>query len=86
MAIPNNITREHIFQAMLKIKREGVPARRHEREWAIKYEEDIYPCKLLISWGNIYANGTELGPNPNVFTTENAQQYLGHLGFEIVAV
>lgn len=50
MAIPTNIEREHIFQAMLKIKRDSIPVHREAREWAIIYEDEVYPCKLLISW------------------------------------
>lgn len=81
MAIPQNIEREHIFQAMLKIEREGIPPRRGPREWATQYEGNIYPCKLLISWANIYANGIELDPDPKVFTTYMAQEYLHKKGF-----
>ena len=55
MPIPENIERENIFQAMLKVKREEVPAKRLPREWAILYEDEVYPCKLLISWANIYS-------------------------------
>ena len=84
MPIPNNILREHVFQAMLKIKREGTPDRRNPRKWALKYENEIYPCKLLISWGNLYANGEELDPNPNNFQAEMANKYLTNLGFEII--
>ena len=81
MPIPNNIEREHIFQAMLKIEREGIPVRRDAREWATEYEGKQYPCKLLISWGNIYANGVELDPDPTNFTTYMAQEYLLEKGF-----
>jgi hypothetical protein len=84
MPIPNNILREHVFQAMLKIKREGTPNRRNPRNWALRYENEIYPCKLLISWGNLYANGEELAPNPNNFQAHMANEYLTSLGFEII--
>ncbi|MCB0738669.1 MAG: hypothetical protein KDC92_14230 [Bacteroidetes bacterium] len=84
MPIPDNIQREHIFQAMLKIKQDGVPPRREPREWALEYEGEIYPCKLLISWANIYANGEELDPNPNNFTTYDAQDYLIEKHFTII--
>ena len=86
MEIPNNINREHIFQAMLRINRNGVPAGRQPRQWAVNYEEVIYPCKLLISWGNDYANGEEFDPNPNNFQTDMAKEYLTNLGFQIVPV
>ncbi len=86
MSIPTNIGREHIFQAMIKVNREGVPSGRHARVYAVNYEGFIYPCKLLISWGNLYVNGEELDPNPNNFQTYMAQEYLLRLGFQIVAV
>lgn len=86
MPIPQNITREHIFQAMLKTKREGIPPHRGAREWALRYENENYPCKLLISWGNYYANGIELNPDPANFQTYMAQEFLQDLGFEIVAI
>jgi hypothetical protein len=84
MPIPNNIEREHIFQAMLRIHRDGVPPKRRAREWAVDYEGVIYPCKLLISWGNVYSNGQELDPNPRNFTTYKAQAYLTRKNFIII--
>jgi hypothetical protein len=86
MPIPKNIKREHIFQAMLKIKKDGIPTLREAKEWALEYENEIYPCKLLISWGNLYANGNELNPNPKNFQTYMAQDYLQNLGFKIVHI
>ncbi|KVV16045.1 hypothetical protein [Flavobacterium sp. TAB 87] len=86
MPIPKNIEREHIFQAIIRIKREGIPALREAKEWAMKYENETYPCKLLISWGNFYANEEELNPNPRNFQTYMAQEYLRNLGFEIIHI
>ena len=71
---------------MLKIEIVGIPARRGAREWAIDYEGVIYPCKLLISWGNSYANGEELDPDPNNFNTYDAQEYLLNKDFIITAL
>ena len=84
MPIPINIFREHVFQAMLKTKREGIPKRHNLRKWGLQYENEIYPCKLLISWGNFYANGEELDYNPNNFQAQMANKYLANLGFEII--
>lgn len=86
MAIPQNIFREHVFQAMLKIHKEGIPAHREAREWAVEYEGILYPCKLLISWGNLYANGVELDPDPGNFNTYGAQDYLSKRGFKVIAI
>jgi hypothetical protein len=79
--IPHNIEREHILQAMLRIRNLGVPVHRDPERWVLEYEGFQYPCKLLISWGNLFANGEELSPNPDVFTTESAQRYLRKRGF-----
>ena len=86
MPIPNNIEREHIFQAIIKIEKEGVPPHRHARDYAMLYEEKHYPCKLVISWANIYANGQELDSNPNVFNTYMAQDYLTEKGFTLIKI
>jgi hypothetical protein len=86
MPIPQNINRDHILEAMLKIHREGIPPHRHAREWATLYEGVEYPCKLLISWANIYANGHELDPDPGNFNTYDAQDYLIGKGFNNIAI
>lgn len=86
MPIPDNIEREHIFQAMLKIEREGIPKRRGARDWAVDYEGIIYPCKLLISWANLYADGEELDPDPRNFNTYDAQEYLISKGYKIIEI
>jgi hypothetical protein len=86
MPIPKNINREHIFQAIIKIEKEGIPPLRHARDYALLYEERQYPCKLVISWGNIYANNEELNSDPKVFNTYMAQNYLIENGFTIINI
>ena len=86
MAIPNYITREHILLAISKIDKEGEPPRRDARKWAVRHNNKEYPCKLLISWANIYTDNTELDPNPNVFQSAMARKYLHNCGFEIVRI
>jgi len=83
MPIPDNIKREHIFRAMLRTHREGIPPRREAKDWVVLQDGSKYPCKLLISWANEFANGEELDSNPNVFTTHMAMSYLENLGFTI---
>lgn len=83
MPIPQNIQREHLFQAIIKIHRDGVPQDREADRWIVLYEEKKYPCKLLISWANLYANGVELNPDPGNFNTYMAQDYLIEKGFVI---
>lgn len=86
MPIPDNIEREHIFQAIVKIKKEGIPSHRHARDYALLYEQKQYPCKLVISWANFYANDEELNSDPKVFNTYMAQDYLIEKGFTIINI
>jgi hypothetical protein len=81
MPIPPTIEREHLFQAMLKIRNEGIPLHRNAERWVLEYEGFQYPCKLLISWGHLYAHGVELDPDPSNFQTQAAQRYLVRKGF-----
>ena len=86
MPIPVNITGENVLQAIQRIQLEGVPPYRGFRKWAVRYGNNLYPCKLLISWANVYPNGEELDPNPNNFQTDMATQYLANLEFIVVRV
>lgn len=86
MPIPNNITREHVFRAIIRIIKEDVPDKRDFRKWALEYDGDLYPVKLVISWANVYPNGEELDPSPDNFTTYMAQRYLKKLKFNIIPV
>lgn len=82
MAIPTNITREHILKAIERIdKKINFNSKRKERVWALKYNNKLYPCKLVISYANFYPNKEELNPSPKVFTTYMAQRYLKGKGF-----
>lgn len=84
MAIPKNITRDHILKSISNIKDEDIPPERNYRKWAMRYKGEDYPVKLLISWANIYANGEEL--NSNVFISRSARKYLMKLGFDIIHI
>jgi len=52
----------------------------------LKYEGDLYPCKLLISWAHIFANRKEFDPNPSNFQTNMAIAILKNLEFQIIQV
>lgn len=83
MPIPTNINRNHILQAMLKIDKETVPHKRKVKKYFVEHEKKIYPCKLLISWANICANGAELDCDPRIFQSQSATSFLKQLGFTI---
>lgn len=86
MPITKDINKQHVLQAFDKINREGVPPFRGIRKVAVKFEDKLYPCKLVISWANIFLTGRELDPDPRNFQTDMAVAHLNELGFEIVMV
>jgi hypothetical protein len=84
MPIPDNIKKEHIFQAIIRCNKYGIPDNRKSKKFNVDYNGDTYPCKLLISYANFYANGEELNPDPNIFQTNMAKDYLIKHGFKII--
>ena len=80
--IPQNITYDHIIKAIEKVKIEGIPKRRNPRSWVVLHDKFKYPCKLLISWANIYANGQELSSSS--FISNEARTYLTEKRFSII--
>lgn len=60
MAIPNNITKEHILSAIKKIDVEGIPSNAHSTQYDLVFNDSRYPPKLVLSWANIPANGSQL--------------------------
>ena len=61
MAIPENITKEHIIQALSKIDKEGIPSDGKSQYYDVVLPNGKkYPPKLVVSYANIFANGTEL--------------------------
>ena len=60
MDIPNNITKAHIEKAIEKIDKEGVPSGAHSTTYDVVFKNKKYPPKLLISYANLFANGSIL--------------------------
>ncbi len=87
MAIPKNITREHILSAIEEInKMIEIPKSRKSRKYFLKHNNALYPPKYVISIAYKYAVGEELDPNLRVFTTYLAQDYLRDKGFKEIIV
>ncbi|MED3819023.1 HNH endonuclease [Priestia aryabhattai] len=85
MSIPKNINREHVIEAIEKIKREGIPWRRQSIKYNLIYEKEYYPPKYVLSIANLFANGEEYssydfsgGDETNIF--------LERLGFEVIDI
>jgi 5-methylcytosine-specific restriction enzyme B len=60
MQIPDNITKEDLLQAIQKIDNEGIPPGGDSQYYDLYYNGRNYPPKLIVSYANIFANGTEL--------------------------
>lgn len=60
MSIPTNITKEDLLKAIQKIDKEGIPPNGHSSTYDLEYNKKRYPPKVVISYGNLFANGKEL--------------------------
>lgn len=82
MAIPKQIKENHILSAIQEIKNMAeIPTSRRSKKYFLKYNNDLYPPKYVISIANKYALGYELNPDAKVFNTYMAQNYLKDKGF-----
>jgi len=83
--IPDNITREHIEQAIAYIDESGVPQNRSSTRYLLNYNGKNYPPKYVISIANMFANGEEL--DPNQFTGgRRTNTFLTQQGFIIIPI
>jgi 5-methylcytosine-specific restriction protein B len=63
MAIPKNITKEHLLKAISKIDTEGSPKDGDSQYYDVLFNGKKYPPKVIVSFANIFANGLELNRN-----------------------
>jgi hypothetical protein len=85
MAIPKGITRNHINEVINQINNgRQIPSIRFARKVALRFNNENYPVKILISWGHEVSTGQEL--SYNLFVSQEAVRYLTALGFEIVNI
>lgn len=57
MAIPTNITKEHLLKAISKIDQEGIPKDADSQYYDVLFRTKKYPPKLIVSYANLFANG-----------------------------
>ncbi len=82
--IPDNITKEHIEQAIAYIDENGVPQNRSSSVYLLNHKEKNYPPKYVISIANKFANGEEL--DAEKFTGgRRTNNFLKQRGFIITA-
>jgi hypothetical protein len=60
MAIPQNISREHIEKAISEINLANIPSQRLEQHYSLLENGKSLPPKYVISIANKFANGEEL--------------------------
>ena len=85
MSIPTNISKEHILKAIEKIDSEGIILNADSNYYEVYYEGKYYPPKLIVSFANIFANGSELDRNSfQGGTNTPCFKLLQSNGFEIV--
>lgn len=63
MALLNNIFKEHLIKAIEKIDIDGIPNDADSHYYDVVFNNKKYPPKVIISYANIFANGTELDRN-----------------------
>lgn len=60
MTIPSNIKKEHLLKAINKIDSEGIPNDADSQYYDVLFNSKRYPPKVIVSYANIFANGSEL--------------------------
>jgi len=56
-ALPTNITKEHLLQAIAKIDAEGIPKNSDSNFYDVVFNDKKYPPKVIVSFANLFANG-----------------------------
>ncbi len=83
--IPSCIRREHILAVLTEIDRDGVPAGRSSRKFALVYEGRKYPPKYVVSLAAERVTGVKL--RPSLFSGgSEANSFLRERGFCVVPV
>lgn len=81
MAIPENITKNHIESALKEVDPSRIPRRRLSYQYFLEHNGQKLPPKYIISIANKYANGDEL--ESNAFSAIEAKNYLLKMGYSI---
>jgi 5-methylcytosine-specific restriction enzyme A len=82
MAIPKNITKEHIEKAIEEIVPSQIPSQRLEQNYSLISKWKILPPKFVISIANKYANGIEL--DSKEFNDVEAKAFLLKKEFNVI--
>ena len=81
--IPENITREHIIQAIKEIDIQGYSEKNASRKYDLLYNGKRYPPKVIISLANKFANGIVLDVSEFSGGEQFTNKFLKERDFEI---
>lgn len=81
--IPSIIARAHILQGIQHARRQGIPPRRHSRDYCLEYEGSHYPPKYIIALAHEAAKGRLL-PSSMFSGGPESNHFLQSRGFEVV--
>lgn len=82
LAIPQNITKVHLLQAIKLIDKDGVPARRKSTGYDVLYEGKLYPPKYVLAIANTLVNNEELR---DFSGGKESNHFLEQRGFKILS-
>lgn len=79
------VTREHVFAALERIRRDGIPPRRHATKYALMHDGVRYPPKYALSLAAEAVTGRPLPPEAHS-GGRDTNSILEGLGFSIILV
>ena len=84
LRIPQNISREHIIQAIEEIKKVRWPPRNNSTTYDLFYEGERYPPKIVVMYANKYANGELFDVSQFSGGEDTTNKFFRARGFEIL--
>jgi len=84
LRIPQNITRDHIIQAIEEIKKVRWPPRNNSTTYDLFYQGERYPPKIVVMYANKYANGELFDVSKFSGGEDTTNKFFRAQGFEIL--
>ncbi|MGB8219884.1 MAG: HNH endonuclease [Methanoregula sp.] len=84
LRIPQNITREHIIQAIEEIKKVRWPPRNNSTTYDLFYQGERYPPKIVVMYANKYANGELFDVSKFSGGEDTTNKFFRARGFDII--
>jgi putative restriction endonuclease len=82
--IPQNITREHIIQAIEEIKKVRWSPRNNSTTYDLFYNGEKYPPKIVVMYANKYSNGELFDVSKFSGGEDTTNKFFRARGFEII--